>query len=171
MPEARAGILLGPAAEVLHRAVDDQRRLRLDRVAAGFPDRVRRGHNREYVVVCKFRAAAAVFRRTIEMLPIARAAGHRVARGQRALALVRFRNAACTHGKDATGFFGNLTDRLPDGSELRCVFKPQPCRNLRNGKNAAVALPFRMHQKNLLPVVDCQHLLAEDRFDHRARLV
>ena len=28
-----------------------------------------------------------------------------------------------------------------------------------------------MHQKNLLPVVDCQHLLAEDRFDRRAGLV
>lgn len=50
LPEARAGILLGPAAQTLHRAVDDQRRLRLDRVAAGFPNRVRRRHNREHIV-------------------------------------------------------------------------------------------------------------------------
>ena len=160
MPDASARGFARPVIALDDLAVDDERGVKLRRVAAVRTNRLVRPADANGIVRQNLEPGIRKIIHVGVMLPVGDPVAHRKARELSAVPLpARVKKAVARHGQQSAMRLSDLPDRLAVAAEPFRHFNAQARRNLRNGENAPEFFPFHAHEQHLFPEIYGQHLL------------
>ena len=172
MPDASARGFARPVIALDDLAVDDERGVKLRRVAAVRANLLVRPADANGVVRQNLEPGIRKIIHVGVMLPVGDPVAHRKARELSAVPLpARVKKAVARHGQQSAMRLSDLPDRLAVAAEPFRHFNAQARRNLRDRQNAPVFFPRDAHEQHLFPEIHSQHLLAHRRPDARSGLI